>query len=246
MLLSILILCHICKSENELQEDLNPQTIASSKKLKSYYCAITQVTGLPSSIITWQYDYLLANIKELQILNTPWANKTAANFLALFEQRDNGIKVCFIIFYSGFFLGLPVFFFFLLLKYSWFTMLYSFLVYSKEIQLYIFIYMTHTLFQVLSHYGLLQDIECSSLCCTVGPCCSLVLHTVVCICYSQTPNLSLPPHPPPFPFGLFSVSVSLFLLQTQRLTRWTRSLPGPSLEGKLMSLLICLRASLAT
>ena len=100
MLLSILILCHICKSENELQEDLNPQTIASSKKLKSYYCAITQVTGLPSSIITWQYDYLLANIKELQILNTPWANKTAANFLALFEQRDNGIKVCFIIFYT--------------------------------------------------------------------------------------------------------------------------------------------------
>ena len=32
------------------------------------------------------------------------------------------------------------------------------------------------------HYSLLQDIEYSSLCYTVGPCCLSTLYTVVCIC----------------------------------------------------------------
>ena len=36
------------------------------------------------------------------------------------------------------------------------------------------------------------------MCYTVGPCGLSVLPTVVCICYSQTPNLSNPPY---FPFG---------------------------------------------
>ena len=56
------------------------------------------------------------------------------------------------------------------------------LVYSKVIQLYIHV---HTLF----HYGLLQDIEYSSLCYTVGPCCLSTLPLV-------TPNsqsIRLPP-----------------------------------------------------
>ena len=53
----------------------------------------------------------------------------------------------------------------------------------------------YILFPILFHYGLLQDIEYSSLCYTVGPCCLSVLYTVVCICSSQTPNLSLPPFP---------------------------------------------------
>ena len=34
----------------------------------------------------------------------------------------------------------------------------------------------------LFHYGLLQDIEYSSLCYTVGPCCFSTLYIVVCIC----------------------------------------------------------------
>ena len=55
----------------------------------------------------------------------------------------------------------------------------------------------YILFQVLFHYGLLQEIEQSSLCYTVGPCLS-TLYTVVCICESQAPDLFLPP---PFPFG---------------------------------------------
>ena len=33
-----------------------------------------------------------------------------------------------------------------------------------------------------SHYGLLQSIECSSLCSTRGPCCLSTLYVIVCMC----------------------------------------------------------------
>ena len=46
----------------------------------------------------------------------------------------------------------------------------------------------HSFFSGLFHYGLSQDIEHSSLCCTVEPCCSSILYTIVCICRPQTPN----------------------------------------------------------
>ena len=91
---------------------------------------------------------------------------------------------------------------------NWSVAVYNvvFLVYNKAIWLYTHI---HTLFQILLHYRLLQDIEYSSLCYKVGPCCCLsILWTVLCICSSQIPNLS-------FPFdnslSLLSMSVSLFL-----------------------------------
>lgn len=106
--LSILILRHIHKSENELKNYLHPQMTTSSKRLKSYFCITIQVTGLHSSIITWQYSYILTNLKRLEVLNTPWAKKIAANSQALLDQRDNGIKVAFIIFYPGLFLCQPV------------------------------------------------------------------------------------------------------------------------------------------
>ena len=54
---------------------------------------------------------------------------------------------------------------------------------------YIHIYI---LFQFLFPCGLLQNIEWSSLCYTVGPCSSSILYILVCICYSQIPNLPLP------------------------------------------------------
>ena len=44
----------------------------------------------------------------------------------------------------------------------------------------------HILFHILFHYGLLQDIEYSSLCYTVGPCWLSLLNIVVCICSSKT------------------------------------------------------------
>ena len=74
--------------------------------------------------------------------------------------------------------------------YSWFIMLCSFHMYSKEIQLYIYIYIFF-LFQNLFSHRLSQNIEQSSLCCTVGPCWLSVLYIVVCICQSQTHDLSL-------------------------------------------------------
>ena len=55
---------------------------------------------------------------------------------------------------------------------SWFQ------VYSKMIQLYIYIYIR---FQILFHYRFLQDIDFSSLCYIVGPCCLSLLYIVVYI-----------------------------------------------------------------
>ena len=41
---------------------------------------------------------------------------------------------------------------------------------------------TYILFYIFFHYGLSQDIEYSSLCYTVGPCCLPILCVTVCIC----------------------------------------------------------------
>ena len=83
---------------------------------------------------------------------------------------------------------LTLFFFFCLLKCSWFTVLYQFLVYSKvsqDINTHVYIYIhTHTqiLFQILFHCSLLQDTENSSLCYTVGPRCLYSSYIIVYIC----------------------------------------------------------------
>ena len=52
---------------------------------------------------------------------------------------------------------------------------------------------THTLFQILFHYRLLQDIECSSLCYSVGPYYLPILYIAV---YEKL-LFYLPPIPPP-------------------------------------------------
>ena len=64
-----------------------------------------------------------------------------------------------------------------LLKYSWFTMLCCFQVYSKVIKLYLYIF-----FQTFFPYKLLQNVEYSSLCYTIGPCWLSILYIVVCLC----------------------------------------------------------------
>ena len=50
-------------------------------------------------------------------------------------------------------------------------------------------------FNILFHYGLSQDIVYSSLCYTLGPCCSPILNVIICIYQPQIPgpSLSLPP-----------------------------------------------------
>ena len=53
-----------------------------------------------------------------------------------------------------------------------------------------------TLFQILFPYRPLQSTEQSSLCYTVGPYQLSILYIVVCICQSQSPNLSLCPFLP--------------------------------------------------
>ena len=56
-------------------------------------------------------------------------------------------------FLCSFFLDIHI-----LLKYSWFSV---FQVYNKVIQLYVY---TYIIFQIIFHYRVLQDIDCSSLC----------------------------------------------------------------------------------
>ena len=58
---------------------------------------------------------------------------------------------------------------------------------------YIYIYF----FQILFPYRLLQNIEYSSVCYTIGPCWLSILFIAVCTCQSQAPNLSLLPPTPP-------------------------------------------------
>ena len=60
----------------------------------------------------------------------------------------------------------------------------------------------YTLFHI-SHYGLSQGTEYSSLCYTIGPCCLSTLYKIV-----ASANSELPVHPSPIP--LFLVNHSLF------------------------------------
>ena len=72
-------------------------------------------------------------------------------------------------------------------------------------------------FHILFHYSLSQDIEYSSLCYAVGPCCLSIPQVIVSICWPQTPKLSLPhPH---FPLGSYK-SVLYVCESVSVLYRW--------------------------
>ena len=54
---------------------------------------------------------------------------------------------------------------------------------AKWSAVHIWVYIcTHILSHALFHYDLLQDIECSSLCSSVGPCCSSILYVIAGTC----------------------------------------------------------------
>ena len=74
---------------------------------------------------------------------------------------------------------LPFFFFFLIGVELFYNVVLVFTVQESESAICIHI---SPLFQILFHYRLLQDIEYSSLCYTVGPCCLSILCIGVCIC----------------------------------------------------------------
>ena len=75
------------------------------------------------------------------------------------------------------------------IRYILFFLIEVYLIYNvsgvqqSDLATYIHIYICiYTLFQILFHYRLLEDIEHSSLCYTVGPCWLSILYIVVCIC----------------------------------------------------------------
>ena len=82
--------------------------------------------------------------------------------------------------------------------------------YSKVSQLHIS--MDPLFFRFFSHMGHYGSIEYSSLCYTLSSYWLSILYVVVCICESQSPNLSLSPcHSSLVIISLFSTSVTLFL-----------------------------------
>ena len=65
-------------------------------------------------------------------------------------------------------------------------------------------------FNILFHYCLSLDIEYTSLCYTVGPCCLPILCIIAYICSSQTPGPSLPQ---PLPLDNHqSISLSFYIM----------------------------------
>ena len=95
---------------------------------------------------------------------------------------------------------------------------------SKVTQLFIHIYTFF--FYILFHYGLSQDIQYSSLCYTLRPCCLSILNIMVCIYQPQTPNPSLP-HTPPLG-NHKSVQASLYLNHIQEASKISNPAFGQS------------------
>ena len=77
-----------------------------------------------------------------------------------------------------------------------------------------FLFFMCLFFHNLFHFGLLWDMEYSSLCYTVGPCCLPILYIHVCLCY---------PLPSPMATtSMFSVSESVSVLFTGLLVPYFR------------------------
>ena len=95
------------------------------------------------------------------------------------------------------------------LKYSWCTVLLQSLLHSKVTHLYTY---THSFsLYIISHYGLSQDIEYSSVCYIVGHCCLSILFIIACILTLNSQSCSPPLLTPSASTSLFSMSVSLLL-----------------------------------
>ena len=131
-----------------------------------------RIPGMERNISKDQFS-LIMTITSQEIKRLKWRTeffKQVTVIAAVGYTKVNFVKVPGMCCHS-------VFLKFMLLKYSWVIMLCSFLPYSKVFVIHIYI-----LFDTPFHYGLLQDIEYSSLGYTVGPCCLSILYIIVCIC----------------------------------------------------------------
>ena len=81
----------------------------------------------------------------------------------------------FYVYFKGRPTDIPSRFFFLIIVH-WFKMLFSAVQQSDSV-MHVFFF-----FNFLFHYGLSQDIECSSLCHTVRPYCLSILYIIICTC----------------------------------------------------------------
>jgi len=90
------------------------------------------------------------------------------------------------------------FFFFFSFNYSWFIMLFQFLLYSKVTHSYIHIYTFFFLnyFSIMIYSKRTDIVPCAI---PIGPCCLSILNVTVCIWLTQSPSLS---HTLPHPLGI--------------------------------------------
>ena len=102
-----------------------------------------------------------------------------------------------------------------LLKYSWFTVLCQFLLYSILTQSYI---CTHYFSNSIFHCVLSQEIGYSSLSCILRPHCLSILNVVVCIYQLQNPSPSHSLCPPPWHPQVCSPCLWVFFWSVDRFT----------------------------
>ena len=126
---------------------------------QSFIHSSTCTEHLLVSVLVWRWE-----ASGIDFWDTAW---NLVNTLKKFCKVHN------------FILYIKIFILVFKLKYRLFIMLCYLLVYRKVIQLYIHV---HILFCIFFHYCLLEDIEYSSLCQTVGPCCLSILYIIACIC----------------------------------------------------------------
>ena len=116
-----------------------------------------------------------------------------------------------------------LFFNFILLKYSWFTMLCYFQMYSKHTKTHIYLF----LFQILFPHRLLQNIEYNSLCYTVSPYWLSILYILLCV--SVNAKLLIYPFPSPQLSPL--KTISLFSYETLLIAKFLPFLCQPSFSN---------------
>ena len=100
------------------------------------------------------------------------------NFPSASNLKKHNISQCKNLFFATMYGQSTRFFLIKKFYYTWFTMFYQFLLYSKVTQLYINI---HSFTHIIIYQILPQAIGNSSLCYTAGPHCLSILDVIVCI-----------------------------------------------------------------
>ena len=130
----------------------------------------------------WKWKVKVKSLSRVQLLATPWTAAYQAPPSMGFSRQEYWGAIAFSAIDTRSVLNL----------FYWNIVVYNVLisgVQQSDSVTHTYIYL---LFHILFHYGLLQYIKYSSLCCIIETCCLSILYIVVRMCWSQTLNPSLP------------------------------------------------------